>query len=157
QVSALAAPPRPPRAAAAGRASAGRTGAVIAPGAAAPPGDVHQDARLGDSVRLLGWAGTPPPPLRGGAVPIARPFACEPATGAAVGGGAPWRFFFPLAGPGGFFRNLDHAPVDGTMPPERWRAGQRVLDRFDVTLPPDAPAGRYEIRTGLFRGAERAV
>ena len=46
-----------------------------------------------------------------------------------------WRLFFHLDGPGGF-RNLDHVPVDGLLPVERWRPGQRIRDAQRIFIPP---------------------
>ncbi len=65
-----------------------------------------------------------------------------------------WRLFFHLEGPGGF-RNLDHVPVDGLMPLERWRPGQQIRDRLRFTLPADSPPGSYTLFVGAFRGRDR--
>jgi lipoteichoic acid synthase len=65
-----------------------------------------------------------------------------------------WRLFFHLEGPAGF-RNLDHVPVDGLMPIDRWRPGQVLRDRQRIPMPPGTPAGTYTLYLGAFRGAER--
>ena len=65
-----------------------------------------------------------------------------------------WRLFFHLEGPGGY-RNLDHVPVDGLMPIERWRPGQALRDRQRIPIPPGTPRGTYTLYLGAFRGAER--
>ena len=66
-----------------------------------------------------------------------------------------WRLFFHLEGPVGGGRNLDHVPVDGLMPLERWRPGQQLRDRFQITLPAGSPPGLYTLYLGAFRAGER--
>jgi hypothetical protein len=36
----------------------------------------------------------------------------------------------------------------------RWIPGQAVADRFEMSLPPDAPRGRYQVRVGLYNEAD---
>jgi hypothetical protein len=66
---------------------------------------------------------------------------------------AGWRLFFHLEGPGGF-RNMDHVPVEGLMPLQRWRPGQTIHDTHRIPLGPGAPRGTYTLFVGAFRGAE---
>ncbi len=66
-----------------------------------------------------------------------------------------WRLFYHLNGPGGVFVNLDHVPVAGAFPLERWRAGQTIVDRHQFSVAPNLPAGSYELSIGMWRGAER--
>jgi len=67
---------------------------------------------------------------------------------------AGWRLFFHLEGPVGY-RNLDHVPVDGLMPLERWRPGQSLRDRQRIPIPAGTPGGTYTLYVGAYRGAER--
>ena len=67
---------------------------------------------------------------------------------------AGWRLFFHLEGPVGY-RNLDHVPVDGLMPLERWRPGQTLRDRQRIPIPAGTPRGTYTLYLGAYRGAER--
>jgi hypothetical protein len=67
-----------------------------------------------------------------------------------------WRLFVHLDGPAGY-RNLDHAPVEGAYPVERWRPGQRVRDRQTIAFPAGSPAGTYTVSLGFWHGAERAA
>jgi hypothetical protein len=54
--------------------------------------------------------------------------------------GAGLALFFHMDGPGGF-RNLDHVPVEGAYPMERWHPGQRIRDRLRIAFtPPCRPA-----------------
>jgi hypothetical protein len=108
------------------------------------------DATIGDLVTIDGYTLTPPTgPASGGDVELAILFGCKKA----ITGG--WRFFFHVMGPGGTFRNLDHVPVDGAMPPERWRPGQHILDRVRIPFPVGTPRGTYRVIMGLFRGGDR--
>jgi hypothetical protein len=66
-----------------------------------------------------------------------------------------WRPFFHLDGPGGSFRNLDHVPVDGAYPIERWRRGQHIRDHQRIGFPAYTPPGVYTIYVGLFQGPAR--
>ena len=65
-----------------------------------------------------------------------------------------WRLFFHLEGPAGY-RNVDHVPVEGMMPLERWRPGQVIRDRQRIPIPFGSPPGTYTIYVGAFRGADR--
>jgi hypothetical protein len=65
-----------------------------------------------------------------------------------------WRLFFHLDGPGGF-RNLDHVPVDGLLPVDRWRPGQRIRDVQRIFIPASTPPGTYTFSIGAFRGVDR--
>lgn len=123
---------------------------VSAPGTPAPAPTVALDARLGDAVRVTGYDLSSPAVERGGTMDVTVHFE--------VLGRVPqgWKPFFHLDGPnGGFLRNLDHPPVEGAHPIDRWRAGQHIRDRIHVTFPPQATPGSYALYVGLFKGAER--
>jgi hypothetical protein len=65
-----------------------------------------------------------------------------------------WRLFFHLEGPTGF-RNMDHVPVEGMMPLERWRPGQTIRDTQHIAIYPGPTAkGTYTLYVGAFRGRE---
>jgi hypothetical protein len=115
--------------------------------ALAPPPPHPLDVRIGDVLRIVGFGLTPPPAGGGEGQATIHFESLKPVTGG-------WRFFFHLTGPGGF-RNLDHVPVEGAMPAERWRAGQVVLDRVRLPFPAGTPRGTYTLLLGLYRGAER--
>ncbi len=122
---------------------------VFPPGATLPAVSRSIGAAVGDMVSILGATVTPPDAVRGGEVEVALLFECrKPVTGG-------WRLFFHLIGPGGSFRNLDHVPVDGALPIDAWRKGQRILDRMKVEIPAGTAPGEYRVITGLYRGAER--
>ncbi len=56
-----------------------------------------------------------------------------------------------LIGPDGKLRGqVDAWPVQGTLPTSMWAAGQVVNDAYRVTLPPEAPSGRYRVEVGWY-------
>jgi arylsulfatase A-like enzyme len=144
-VSALSVPPLPPAIA------QKLLTHVFAPGARAPAPANLLDATIGKVITVEGYTVTPASALTapGTDVELAILFECN----RPVPDG--WRFFFHMTGPGGTFRNLDHVPVEGAMPPERWRPGQRILDRLRIPFPVGSPRGTYQVVVGLFRGSER--
>ncbi|MCS6801395.1 MAG: DUF4832 domain-containing protein [Dehalococcoidia bacterium] len=44
----------------------------------------------------------------------------------------------------------DAPPAAGSRPTSSWRAGETVVDRQTVLLPPDLPAGDFRLRAGLY-------
>jgi arylsulfatase A-like enzyme len=141
---------------------------VSAPGAVAPGPPRMRLGRFGDAVRFTGYnvsvLGTPfpsqGPPVaeaekgpggteviriaRGGEVELTSYFeVLEDLTG--------WRIFFHLDGPGATWRNLDHVPAGGAYPVERWRAGQRIRDRFRIRFSADYPPGLHTLHIGFWR------
>ena len=64
---------------------------------------------------------------------------------------AGWRIFFHMDGPGGFWRNLDHPPVGGAYPVERWRKGQKIRDRFTLRFGADFPPGLHTLSIGFWK------
>jgi arylsulfatase A-like enzyme len=121
---------------------------VTPPGAQAPAPARPLDAQLGDAIVLRGTDLSAPEVRAGSTIEVAVYFEVKrrPAPG--------WRLFFHLDGPAGT-RNLDHVPVDGLMPLERWRPGQRIRDRQRIAVPVGAPPGVYVLHVGAFRGGER--
>jgi arylsulfatase A-like enzyme len=119
-----------------------------APGAPAPPPAHPLDARFGDAVRFEGYDLAAPTVARGQQVELVYHFEVL----ARVPEG--WRPFFHLDGPGGF-RNLDHVPVEGAFPVERWRPGQHIRDRQRISFPLQWPPGKYTVSMGFFRHGDR--
>ncbi len=59
--------------------------------------------------------------------------------------------FVHLVGPDGKVHGqMDQWPVEGTLPTSSWTAGQVVDDTVVVTLPPDAPSGKYQVEAGWY-------
>ena len=132
---------------------ADKIAAGVIPAGAPDPRPAHpMDARLGDRVRVFGADIAPAEVSPGGEVTVTTYFQSLQRLGDR------WRLFFHLDGPPGRpgnFRNLDHVPVEGLMPVERWRPGQRIRDRHRVSIFPGMPAGVYTLWVGAFRAGER--
>jgi choline-sulfatase len=107
------------------------------------------DAHLGEQLRVLGYDLAPPTVHRGETATLVTYFELERRLPPG------FRLFFHLEGPAGF-RNLDHVPVEGAYPLERWRPGQRIRDRLPITFTGAMPPGTYTVYIGLFKGNQRA-
>ena len=66
--------------------------------------------------------------------------------------------FNPATG-GPVWAQHDSYPLDGGHPTTRWLPGQKVIDRRTFEIPPEIPAGTYQIEVGLYdaRSGERLV
>jgi choline-sulfatase len=143
---------------------------VSAPGEKARPPRVARPAKFGDVVHFKGFdldipgapfPGQQPTPLAESAQPgpsgtqvvrIARGGQLDLTTHFEVTGDLTgWRIFFHLDGPAGTWRNLDHAPVGGAYPVDRWRTGQQIRDRFTLRFGADFPPGRHTLSIGFWR------
>jgi hypothetical protein len=47
----------------------------------------------------------------------------------------------------------DNEPVNGTRPTSTWRAGEVIVDRYAISLDPEAPPGDYAVEVGLYHPA----
>ncbi|HEX4405107.1 MAG TPA: sulfatase-like hydrolase/transferase [Polyangia bacterium] len=120
----------------------------VTPPGATPPRPTHAlDAMLGDEIQVRGYDVVPEVVPPGSQVTVTYHFTSKKRTGPR------WQLFFHLEGPGGY-RNLDHIPVDGLMPLERWRPGQAIRDTYRISLPPNAPRGTYTLFLGAYRGRD---
>ena len=121
---------------------------VLAPGVAGGDPTHPLDARIGSSLRVSGYDLSPDPIRRGDSAELVTHFevlgAVEPE----------WKLFYHMEGPAGF-HNLDHVPVEGAYPMERWRPGQRIRDRLRIAFTTTMPPGRYTVYVGAFRGSQR--
>jgi hypothetical protein len=67
-----------------------------------------------------------------------------------------WKFFLHVDMRGGRHRiHGDHWPLAGRYPTSAWLPGEFVTDRYDLSIPLDAPPGEYEAYLGLYIGDER--
>jgi len=122
---------------------------VFAPGATVPQPAVRLGATVGDRVDVVGYSLASATVSPGGEADLTLLFESrQPVTPG-------WRFFFHVMGPAGMFRNLDHVPVDGVLPVELWRKGQRIVDHVKIAFPVGTPAGDYRLITGLYKGNQR--
>jgi arylsulfatase A-like enzyme len=120
----------------------------VAP-AGAPAPSTPLDASIGSSLRVVGYDLSAQSVRRGDSVELVTHFELR---GRMEPG---WRLFFHMDGPGGF-RNLDHVPVEGAYPMERWHPGQRIRDRLRIAFTAAMPPGSYTVYLGLFKGNARA-
>jgi 4-amino-4-deoxy-L-arabinose transferase-like glycosyltransferase len=51
---------------------------------------------------------------------------------------------------GQLWAQKDNPPVRGSYPTTDWRTGETIVDKYDIVIPPDAPAGQYELEVGLY-------
>ncbi len=121
---------------------------IIPAGAPDPTPPIALGADIGAELHVIGAELTPAEVPRGGEVTATIYFASKKRLADR------WRLFFHLDGPGGF-RNLDHVPVDGLLPVDRWRPGQRIRDVQRIFIPPSTPPGTYTFSVGAFRGVDR--
>jgi arylsulfatase A-like enzyme len=117
-------------------------------GVLAPPPSYPLRAALGDAILVRGYDLSAAEVAAGGAVDVTTHFAAARPLPAGL------RLFFHLDGPAGY-RNLDHIPVEGLMPLERWRPGQELRDRQRIAIPPGTPPGAYTLYIGAYRGGQR--
>jgi hypothetical protein len=72
-----------------------------------------------------------------------------------------WRVMEPVDGPVVVFAHLvygggqlvaqrDAVPGNGLFPVEEWGPGELVRDQFALLLPPELPAGAYEVQVGIY-------
>jgi hypothetical protein len=121
---------------------------IIPADAPDPQAPISLHADIGGQIGVIGAEIVPAEVARGGEVTVTIYFQSKKRLADR------WRLFFHLDGPGGF-RNLDHVPVDGLLPVERWRPGQRIRDVQRVFIPPTTPPGVYTFSIGAYRAADR--
>ena len=97
-----------------------------------------------DRIELVGWS-VPATATRGEVVEITAYFRVRAPLERA------WKVFLHIDGPD-WRVNGDHAPAGGRCPTSTWQAGDLVVDRFAVTIHPDAPDGRFVVWVGFFAG-----
>jgi len=121
---------------------------VFPAGTLAPKPSTPVEAMIGDFIRVIGYDLAPLEVRPGQEVTVNYYFESKKRLGDR------WRLFFHLEGPNGY-RNLDHVPVEGLLPVERWHPGHRIRDQLNIPMPPGSPPGRYTLYVGAFRGSDR--
>ncbi|GIK73631.1 MAG: hypothetical protein BroJett021_26190 [Chloroflexota bacterium] len=59
-------------------------------------------------------------------------------------------FVHLLKADGELVAGVDNRPGAGSLPTIRWQSGWRILDEYQILLPPDLPAGDYRLSIGLY-------
>jgi hypothetical protein len=44
----------------------------------------------------------------------------------------------------------DGQPIGGSYPTSRWQLGETIVDRYEILLDPEAPAGKYLLAAGMY-------
>ncbi len=64
---------------------------------------------------------------------------------------ADYTVFSQLIGPDGqVWGQQDNQPQEGNFPTSAWSVNERVIDRFNLSLPATAPPGRYRLLVGMY-------
>lgn len=116
---------------------------------AIPPMAHRLDARLGESIRLLGYDLTPATPRPGDELTLTLYWQ------ALAGVAESFKVFNHLIAPDGqIAAQRDGYPADGRQPTSGWVAGEVISDVYRIAIPADAPPGRYRLFTGMYREAD---
>lgn len=118
-----------------------------------PPRIAHpRREQIGDIADLLGYdldrtAARPGETLR-----LTLYWRARPGSSAAHSdAGAGYTVFTHLLGPDGrVYAQQDNPPQRGEHPTSAWLAGEIVVDRYELHLDPQAPAGEYELEIGMY-------
>jgi hypothetical protein len=51
---------------------------------------------------------------------------------------------------GQLWAQKDNRPVRGSYPTTKWRVGETIVDKYDIVISPNTPAGQYELEVGLY-------
>jgi len=101
-------------------------------------------ATFGSQVEFLGYD------VQGVPVPVGQSFRVRYHWRALRPMRADYVFFVHFEGPGGVRFQQDHDPRGGRHPTSRWKAGEHVLEEYDVRVPPELPPGNYRIALGVW-------
>ncbi len=98
-----------------------------APGMAAQVEHVPQSIERGQALDIdVNWAAT---------MPIMRPYTI---------------FVHLIAADGQLAAQYDNMPLQGAWPTTCWQVGQSFNETLPLAIPPDLPAGRYQLRLGFY-------
>ncbi len=103
------------------------------------------NAAVGQNIRLLGYDLEPSQVRPGETIQLTLYWeAKEKPTG-------DYTVFTHLLDPSGGLRGqVDSQPQGGMYPTYLWDEGERIQDRYNLTVAPDAPPGDYEIAVGMY-------
>jgi len=122
---------------------------TLGPIAVAPQREPSQpvvEGNLGGLVRLVGYDPAPPLQAEGGAsLPLTLTWeALAPMTD-------DYTVFVHLTGEDGRpLAQADGPPLAGAYPTSFWKVGERLADAHLLAMPPEVPAGDYQLRVGMY-------
>ena len=62
-----------------------------------------------------------------------------------------WKVFTHLTDTdGNIIAQQDQIPGNGRFPSTSWVSGEYLTDKYELSLPPEAPIGQYLLRIGLY-------
>jgi hypothetical protein len=62
-----------------------------------------------------------------------------------------YKVFVHLVDPTGWIQGQrDNPPVGGTFPTTEWQSDEVIVDRYEVTVSPNAPPGIYRLAVGMY-------
>ena len=103
------------------------------------------EVRLGSSVDLLGYDSSPAPVIPGGELSVTLYWRARSAMDRDY-----TVFVHLLDGNGRIVAQRDGQPGDGFYPTSIWDPGEVVPDEYAIIVPPDLPAGDYEVVVGMY-------
>ena len=111
--------------------------------------EITVDEPVGDGIRLLGYDLIPETHFPGDILYARLQWLVdEPPTG-------DWTVFTHLLDPSDPGRTVlaggDGRPGGGSLPTDRWQAGWRIIDEFQIRLPSDLAPGDYALEVGLYQ------
>ncbi len=119
--------------------------AIARPLTEAPAIAYPLDVRLGDGIALLGYDPPTAPVRPGDEAPLTLYWQAE------VQPHKSYKVFVHLFDDNGkLWTQHDSPPVYAAHPTDTWQAGEIVLDRIRLPIPPDAPPGTYHLFVGMY-------
>jgi 4-amino-4-deoxy-L-arabinose transferase-like glycosyltransferase len=109
------------------------------------PAHAVSDGTLGGVVRLLGYDLAQPVVRAGSTLPLTLTWECLGIFD------ADYSVFVHLVGDDGHpLAQVDSQPLGGSYPTRFWKVGERIIDPYELTVPPGVPAGDYDVMVGMY-------
>ncbi len=121
----------------------------------APPVDMEIGTRLGNVATLVGTNLEPETCNLEPGIPLTITLVWQAETTPPTS----YHVFLHLIGPdGALVAQSDGVPADWTRPTTGWLPGEYIADARVLTVPPDAPTGKYTLQAGLYDpGGKRLI
>ncbi len=101
---------------------------------------------VGDEIELTGYAYPQPPRIMTGFVPLELEWSARQAPRTR------YKTFAQLLDQNGrLVSQRDTEPHDGFLPTDQWQAGETVIDRLAIPIPPGLAPGAYRVIVGMYR------